>query len=44
MFTDIYVSLQASRVLQEGWRRETSRDSNSFGWLIARLRRASASK
>ena len=42
MFTDIYVTIQGSHVLQERWHQEAAQ--HHVGWLAALLRRASASK
>ncbi|HET7081341.1 MAG TPA: hypothetical protein VFM49_28260 [Chloroflexia bacterium] len=42
MFTDIYVSIQASQVLQERWHQEAAQPR--LGWLAGLLHRAPASK
>ena len=42
MFTDIYVTIQGSRVLQEYRRQEAAQPR--YGWLAALLHRAPASK
>jgi len=42
MFTDIYVTIQASHVLQERWHQEAAQPR--VGWLAALLRRTPASK
>jgi len=42
MFTNIYVTIQGSQVLQERWLKEA--DQDRLVWLVARLRRVRASK